>query len=69
MTTGMHETVVEQGVSADMTRAVERAQRMFAELDAALDAVGSPRRPQRRTDRAPAMRPTPPIFDPAALSY
>lgn len=39
------------------------------ELDAALESVGSPRRPEKRLDRAPLPEQTTPIFNPAMLTY
>ena len=45
------------------------ARESMRELDAALDALGSPRKPERRVDRAPTPVPTIPIFNPTVLTY
>lgn len=47
----------------------ERARREMAELDSAIESVGSTRQPERRVDRAPAPMPTTPIYNPAVLGY
>lgn len=45
------------------------AREAMRQFDDALESVGSPRKPEKRLDRAPAPVPTIPIFNPTKLSY
>lgn len=46
-----------------------RAAEGLASLDEAIDAVGSRRAPEARTDHAPIPYPVLPIYNPSTLSY
>ncbi len=45
------------------------ARESMSELDAALESLGSPRKPEKRVDRAPTPVPTIPVFNPTLLTY
>ena len=55
--------------SSEVADMVQRAQEKMAELDAALQSIGSPRKPEKRIDRAPVVAPSTPIYNPTVLSY
>ncbi len=55
--------------SDGLAQRFREARESMSELDAALDSLGSPRKPERRVDRAPTPVPTIPVFNPTVLTY
>ncbi len=53
----------------NLRKCFEQARQAMRLLDDALESLGSPRNPEKRTDRAPTPVPTTPIFNPTKLSY
>ncbi len=55
--------------SSGLAKRFQQARESMRQLDDALCSLGSPRNPEKRTDRAPTPVPTTPIFNPTKLSY
>jgi len=47
----------------------QEAREATRQLDDALHSLGSPRKPEKRLDRAATPPPTTPVFNPTKLSY